>query len=318
MGDKPLVSVVIPTHNREEKLIRLINSILQSDYPKDKTEIIVVDDVSTDGTYKGVREDFPEVRIIRNEVELLLAESRNVGLKNAKGNHIFLIDDDNIIAPNTITELIKTITNDTNPPIGVVAPIMYYLKQPNRVWCAGIKRSMVTSLTKYIGRDEIDSGVFKRLIESKDFPNSFLVKKEVIKITGLFDEKTFPIHYDEADFGERVRKASYKVVCNPRAKVWHDITLPEGVNGKARLFHCHSEFRAYYCGRNRILFHRKYSKWWQFLIFILIFNWLFTLYYLKIILLDSGKPFEERVKIAKSYLKGSIEGVKRDEQKWKY
>ena len=305
MNDKPLVSVVIPTHNRKEKLIRLINSILQSDYPKDKTEIIVADDVSTDGTYKEVREDFPEVRIIRNEVELLLAGSRNVGLKNAKGDYIFLIDDDNIVAPNTITVLIKTVTSNTNPPIGIVAPIMYYLKQPDRVWCAGIKRGMITSLTKYIGRDEIDKGQFKKLMESEDFPNSFLIKKEVIKTTGLFDEKTFPIHYDEADFGERVRKAGYKVVCDPKAKVWHDIPSPKSKNFN-RKFHLTNDMRAYYAGRNRILFHKKYNSFIQSLVFFPIFMPLITLYYLYGILMSNSK---DKLKIAKAYLRGTYEGM---------
>ena len=306
--EDPLVSVIIPTHNRKNKLIRLIDSILQSNYPKEKLEIIVVDDASTDGTYKEIKKKFPEVKIIRNEKELFPAGSRNVGIKNAKGEYIFLIDDDNIVDKNCILELIKTFKS--NQKMGVVAPIMYYLKVPNRIWCAGIGRSMITSLTKIIGRDEIDNGQYRSLIESKDFPNVFMVKREVIKKVGLFDDRTFPIHYEEADFGERVRRAGYRVVCNPKAKVWHDIPLSEEVEDKPRLFHCHNELRAYYCGRNRIIFHKKYSKWWQFLIFISIYNWLFTLYYLRVILLGSKKPFKERLKVAKAYLKGVVEGMK--------
>jgi len=54
----PLISVVIPTYNRKEKLIRLLGSILRSDYPDNKIEIIVVDDASIDGTYKEVRRRF--------------------------------------------------------------------------------------------------------------------------------------------------------------------------------------------------------------------------------------------------------------------
>jgi len=308
MNDLPFVSVVIPTYNRKDKLIRLIKSILQSNYPKEKLDIIVVDDASTDGTYEEVRKKFSEVKIIRNEKELFLAGSRNVGIRNAKGEFIFLIDDDNIVDENCILELVRTF--GSNQKIGIVAPIMYYLKTPNRIWCSGIERSMITSLTKIIGRGEIDDRQYRSLIDSKDFPNAFMVKREVIKKVGLFDERTFPIHYDEADFGERVRKAGYKIVCNPKAKVWHDISLPEEVEDKARLFHCHNELRAYYCGRNRIIFHKKYSKWWQFLIFILIFNWLFTLYYLRVILLGSKKSFKERLRIAKAYLKGILEGLR--------
>lgn len=309
MENKPLFSVVIPTYNRKERLIRLLDSILESNYSKDKLEIIVVDDTSTDGTYTEVKKRFPEVRIVRNKRELYLASSRNVGIKNAKAEYIFIIDDDNIVDKNCISELVKVFSSDLS--IGIVAPIMYYLKQPNRVWCAGIKRNMVTSLTIFICRDETDEGQFNELIESKDFPNAFVVKREVIDRVRLFDEKTFPIHYDEADFGERVRKAGYKIVCNPKAKIWHDVPLPEKIKEKARLFHVHNEFRAYYCGRNRIAFHKKYSKWWQFMIFILVFNWLFTIYYLEVIIVGSKQPLKKRLKIEKAYLKGVVKGLRR-------
>jgi len=83
----PLVSIVIPTHNRKEKLTRPINSILQSNYPKDKLETIVVDDASTDGTYEEIRAKFHSgVKIIRNEREMLPAASRNIGIKMLMGN----------------------------------------------------------------------------------------------------------------------------------------------------------------------------------------------------------------------------------------
>ena len=304
----PLVSVIIPTHNRKEKLIRLVESIVNSSYPKEKLEIIVVDDASTDGTYKEIKRKFPEVKVIRNERELFLANSRNIGIKNSSGKYIFFIDDDNVVDRNCIFELIKTLENDQK--IGIAAPTMYYYKQPRRIWCTGIKRSKISSLTTKIGADEIDQGQFNDPIESVDVLNAFMIKREIINKVGLFNGKDFPIHYDEADFGERVRRVGYKIVFNPKAKVWHDIPLPEEERDKARLFHCHNELRAYYCGRNRIIFHKKYSKWWQFLIFVTIFNWLFTLYYLKVILLGSKKPFSERVKIAISYLNGIWSGLK--------
>lgn len=306
--NKPLVSVVIPTHNRKSKLIRLIKSILKSNYPTGKLEIIVVDDASTDGTYEEIKRKFPNVKAIRNEKELYLAGSRNVGIRNAKGKYIFLIDDDNIVDRNCILELVKTMEKD--PKIGIIAPIMYYFFQPKLVWCAGIKRNMITSLTTFVGRNEIDNGQFNELIESSDFPNAFMIRKEIIKRVGPFDDFNFPIHYDEADFGERVRRAGYKVVCNPKAKVWHDIPLPENVKDKARFFHVHNEFRAYYSGRNRIIFHKKYSKWWQFLFFILIFNCMISLYY-SIIILRCPKSFNEKLKIIKAYWKGSLTALRK-------
>jgi GT2 family glycosyltransferase len=311
MNDKPLVSIVIPTYNRKEKLIRLIESVLSSNYPKDKLEIIVVDDASTDGTYEEVKRNFPEVRIIHNEKELLLACSRNAGIRSCRGDYIFLIDDDNVVDKNCILELVEAMENSSNSPLGIVAPFMYYYKHPNRIWCAGVKMNMITSITSFPNRDKIDKGEFSSLVESPaGAPNAFMIKREVVEKAGLFDDKLFPIHYDEADFGERIKKAGYKIVFNPKAKVWHDTPLPEESKEKVRYFGVHNELRAYYVGRNRILFCKKYSRWWQFLIFVSIFNWLITLYYTKIILLYSKEPLKRRLKIVKSYLKGVLDGIK--------
>jgi GT2 family glycosyltransferase len=304
----PLVSIVIPTHNRKEKLTRLINSILQSNYPQDKLEIIVVDDASTDGTYEEVRAKFHgKVKIIRNERETLLAASRNIGIKNANGKYIFLIDDDNVIDKNCIKELVKTMIGD--PRIGIVGPIMYYYEFPDVIWCAGIKRNMTTSLFTVIGKDMIDNGQFSgKLIESDDFPNAFMIKREVLEKVGLFDEKSFPIHYDEADLGMRVRRAGYRIVCNPKAKVWHDIPLLD--KDKASQHYVSNSLRAYYTARNRIIFHKKYSKKLQLLIYITVFNWIIALYYLKIIIFDLSKTPRDRLEIAKAYIKGIVDGIK--------
>jgi GT2 family glycosyltransferase len=310
MENNPLVSIVIPTHNRKEKLEKLVDSVLRSNYPKDKLEIIVVDDASIDGTREMANQKFPNVKVIRNKKELFLAGSRNAGIKNGKGSHFFLIDDDNVVDRNCIPRLVEVMEKENSSPlIGIVAPIMYYLRQPSRVWCAGTRRNMLTSLTTFVARDRVNRGQFEELIESQDFPNAFMIKREVIEKVGAVDEIRFPIHYDEADLGERVRRAGYRIVCNPEAEVWHDTPLPEEVQDRSRSFHVHSKFRAYCAARNRITFHKEYSEWWQFLLFVLIFNWLVTLYYLKVILLDSNKPSRDRLWLAEAYLRGLLEGL---------
>ena len=299
----PSVSVVIPTHNRKDKLIRLINSILQSNYSKEKLNIIVIDDASTDGTYEKIRKFFPKVYAIRNEKEKLVAGARNLGIKNAKGEYILFIDDDNIVEKNMIKHLVHFM--NTHKEVGVCAPLMLYFGS-NRIWCMGIKRNMITSRTTYLlNGKRFQENTLPKIIESEDFPNCFMVRSEIIKKYNiLFDEKTFPIHYEESDFCYRIKKLGYKVACYTRAIVWHDVK-------RSKMTGFETEWRTYFTARNRIIFHKKYSKWWQFLIFILIFNWLFTLYYLRVILLGSKKPFRERLKIAKAYLKGVVEGISR-------
>jgi len=303
----PLVSIVIPTYNRKDKLARLLESILNSNYPKNKIEIVVIDDASTDGTNDEIQEKFPVVNVIRNEREYLVSGSRNAGIKNTSGKFIFLVDDDNVVDQNTISELIKAMID--NEKIGVAGPIMYYYNAPNMIWCAGIRRNYITSKTTVIGRDEIDEGQFKQPLESEDFPNAFMVRRKAIEEAGVFDEVNFPIHYEESDFCRRVIMAGYKIITIPSAKVWHDMPLPEKVEDKARLFHMENEMRAYYTAKNRIVFHKKYSKSIQLSIFLIVFMPLFTLYYLFGMLMSSNVFLKKR-ELLKSYLRGTIDGLK--------
>nr|WP_084684308.1 glycosyltransferase family 2 protein [Thermococcus litoralis] len=242
-----------------------------------------------------------------NKEEKFLAESRNIGIKNSNGDYVFVIDDDNVVDKKCITELVNFLEN--NPDVGIAGPIMYYYKDPQRIWCAGIKRNYYTSITKFIGRDEIDNGQFLKPFPSEDFPNSFMVRRDVINKIGYFDSRNFPIHYDEADFCKRAWLAGYQIYTVPKAKVWHDIPFRKEIKEKGRYFHVHNEMRAYYTGRNRILFHRKYSGLHQFLIFLIVFNPIITIYYLGIILLGLNEPISKRITILRRYLKGIIDGI---------
>jgi len=78
--DAPIVSIIIVTHNRNEKLIRLIESILTSNFPREKIEIIVVDDASNDGTYDIIKTKYPYIKIIRTSKEVLPSAAKNIGI----------------------------------------------------------------------------------------------------------------------------------------------------------------------------------------------------------------------------------------------
>ena len=299
----PFVSVVIPTHNRKEKLARLIRSILQSSYPPNKLEIIVVDDASTDGTCKYIKKLFPQVKIIRNEKEKLLAESRNIGIRASKGKYVFIIDDDNIVDKDTIRKLVEFM--EKHPEVGVAGPLMYFLNDPKRIWCAGVKRNYWTTITKLVGFNTVDNGQLKKPYESEDFPNAFMVRRELFEKVGLFNSKIFPIHYDEGDFCQRVIRIGYKVMVVPTARVWHDIPLPK--LNRALTFHLKNPLRAYYATRNRILFHVKWSKDSIQRLIAIISCLIVSLYYIVTVIKSSvhNKP-----KIIESIIKGILDGLK--------
>lgn len=299
----PVVSVVIPTHNRKEKLLRLIKSILESDYLKEKLEIIVVDDASTDGTHEYMNKLFPQVKIIRNEEEKLLAESRNIGIRASKGKYILLIDDDNLVDKNAIRVLVEFM--EAHPEVGVAGPIMYFLADPRRIWCAGVKRNYWTTLTKFLGFNTIDYSQFKKPYDSEDFPNAFMVRRDIFKKVGLFNSKLFPIHYDEADFCQRVKKLGYRVMVVPMARVWHDIPLPEQT--RTSIFHLKNSLRAYYAIRNRILFHAKWSKNTVQRFISLLASLIIAVYYI-VMILESN--ITNKYDVIRSVIKGIIDGLR--------
>jgi glycosyltransferase involved in cell wall biosynthesis len=95
------VSVVIPTYNREGKLIRALRSVVEQSFPA--REIIVVDDASSDGTASI---DFhsldPRIRYVRHDQNRGGAVARNAGVKCALGNWIAFLDSDDIWLPNKL------------------------------------------------------------------------------------------------------------------------------------------------------------------------------------------------------------------------
>ncbi|MEM2614500.1 MAG: glycosyltransferase family 2 protein [Nitrososphaerota archaeon] len=252
--DKPLVSVIIPTHNRKEKLIRLINSILESNYPKDRLEIIVVDDASTDGTYNAVKMKFQQVKIIRNERELLPTASRNIGIKNSHGGYLFFIDDDNVVKNDTITHLIDAM--ESNRKLGLCGPVTVYYSDPFRIWCAG---AFLKKPLYYMVHYKVNSALSElkeKLIYCDYIPNAYATRKEIIDKIGYFDEKNFPIAWEEIDFAQRVKKAGYDVAVVTLSIVMHDVPKKPYVGS----LHIKPK-RSYYRGRSRVMFYKKYVSW---------------------------------------------------------
>jgi glycosyltransferase involved in cell wall biosynthesis len=106
--DKPLVSCLIPTHNRAPILSRAIDSVLQQTYGN--IELFVIDNLSTDKTKEIVdgyiRRD-NRVNYLSYSTAANAAATRNFGLKHAKGEYIAFLDDDDYWEPNKISEQIK-------------------------------------------------------------------------------------------------------------------------------------------------------------------------------------------------------------------
>jgi len=213
-----------------------------------RIETIVVDDASTDGTYEEIQETFSEnnVKIIRCHEEKLVAECRNIGLENSKGEYVFFIDDDVVVDQSAISELVKFMQR--NEHVGVAGPIILYLNTPNIIWSAGIKENLWTTLGKFIGQNEID-GRFNHPIMCDAIPTAFMVRKS-IAIEIRFNSKLFPIQFEEIDFCIRYNRAGYTITVVPWARVWHE---------RPTATFLRNPLRTYFDVRNRFLRHKLWS-----------------------------------------------------------
>ena len=118
-ADKPLVSIIIPTYNREKYILNAINSCLKQTYKN--IEILVVDDCSTDKTKDLIKSiNDKRIKYFRNETNRGAPYSRNFGLRIARGEYINFLDDDDLLLPRKIELQLKKFLASEDEKLGVV------------------------------------------------------------------------------------------------------------------------------------------------------------------------------------------------------
>ncbi len=124
--DCPSISVIIPCFNGRKRLPRCLKSIQKQNYPQEKIEYIVVDDDSTDGTAELAAKEFG-CKVVRNGTHNI-ERGKSIGLENAKGEYVFLIDDDNRLPDaNWLITLVSAVVE--NDSVGGQAAYFHYNKK---------------------------------------------------------------------------------------------------------------------------------------------------------------------------------------------
>ncbi|TGL16974.1 glycosyltransferase family 2 protein [Leptospira yanagawae] len=108
----PLVSVIVAVRNQEKYIGRCIRSILNQTYPREKFEVIVVNDASDDRTGFALELFEKEIRVFTNEKQLGLPGSLNKGIRNAYGQYIVRLDGDDYVNSEYINLLEKFLSNN--------------------------------------------------------------------------------------------------------------------------------------------------------------------------------------------------------------
>jgi GT2 family glycosyltransferase len=212
------VSIITVNLNGRDYLGALLNSIKELDYPKDKIELIVVDNGSSDGSVEFLYASYPDVKVIRNSYNTGFAVANNQGAKTSSGAYVAFLNNDTKVDKNWLTELVRPVYGN------------------KETVCSGSKvlsidgknLDFVGGMINFEGKGfQADYGV----ATEKDIHNDYiylpfvnggamLVDREVFLGVGGFDEDFFA-YYEDVDFGWRLWVLGYKVIFAPESIVYH-------------------------------------------------------------------------------------------------
>lgn len=164
----PYVSVITVNYNGERFLPTYFLALDNLSYPKDKLEVIFVDNASTDNSVSYVKENFPWVKIIRNNKNLGFAEGNNVAICQAKGEYIALLNNDTVVDKNWLLELVKIAQSDAS--IGAcTSKILFCYDFLTLV----IKSTMFNPKKEGISDDNRDLGIAVEYVKINNFKPKF-------------------------------------------------------------------------------------------------------------------------------------------------
>ncbi|MBE2943849.1 glycosyltransferase family 2 protein [Anoxybacillus flavithermus] len=215
------VTILIPIHNGIKHTLKCIESILNSNYSN--FEIVIIDDGSEDRSSEIIKSKYPEVTIIQGDGNLWWSGAMNKGLDYAfeKGtDYILLLNNDNIIKEDMISQLVLTAKNNAN---SIVCSKVYLLDDKERLFFAGGFSDYKKGGLYTEGCYELDSekyNIFKKVEWCGGM--GVLIPMTIAKDIGYFNNIDFPQYYGDADYFFRARQKGYSIVYNPRSICWNN------------------------------------------------------------------------------------------------
>lgn len=243
MQNECRLSIITINYNGLKDTCELIESIPFNN----DMEVIVVDNASKEDEASIISERFPQVIVIRSDKNLGFAGGNNLGIKEAKGKYILLINNDTFFKQFNVEPLIKRL--ESSDKIGMVCPKLRFSWGTNPIQFTGYTPlSSITVRNQAIGFGEEDHGQY-------DIPHktpyahgaAMLIKREAIEKAGLMPECFF-LYYEELDWSMMFTRAGYEIWYDPACTVYHKESQTTGQN---------SPLRTYYITRNRLLFVKR-------------------------------------------------------------
>lgn len=248
----PSISIVVLNWNGADDTLACLDSLAALTYPN--FYVIVVDNGSTDDSLLKLRAycaDFP-LALLETGRNLGYAGGNNVGTQHALdhgADFVLVLNNDTTVAPDLLECLVESAQR--NSDAGVFSARIMYFDEPEIIWFDGGRWNSSTMRLEWPGQGETEL-----ILSSTDHDTDYacgaalFFRSEVARQIGLLDESFFLV-WEEVDWGFRARKAGWRNVVVPAAKVWHKIGVSFGSES--------SPLRTYFSIRNELLWFSRHA-----------------------------------------------------------
>ncbi len=224
MTTKNRISIIVLNYNGLRFLEKCLTSLERLNYPRDKYDIIVVDNASTDGSIAFLESNFSYIKLIKNKKNYGFCRGNNIGIEHCDTQYILLLNNDTHVHPDFLKNLVETM--ESGPAIGC---------------CGGEEYNYDDHISHPIGRVRETSWMGA---------GATIYRKNALDQSGLFDP-TFFFNCEDVDISWRIKLHNWKIFQNEAAIFYH-----AGKNKKITLH----DKGLYYAWRNRIFLLIKYAS----------------------------------------------------------
>ncbi len=251
------INAIIVNWNTRDHLQGCLESLATHGASRATTEVIVVDNASSDGSVALVRENWPNVRLIENAENEGFTKANNRAIRVSNGKYLLLINSDARLTPGALDHMLDWM--ERHPRAGVIGPRLVYGDGSWQRWTAGRAPSLGAVVNHYLFLERLGLPRLRGLYLGRDVRQPFrpdwvssacmLVRRAALDEVGLLDERLF-VYMDDVDLCQRMRDGGWDVWYCPGAQVVHymsqSTTREVGSASPAAL----RNFNAYFAARH--------------------------------------------------------------------
>ncbi len=247
---KEKVIVTVLNYNEEDYTEACVNSLKKQSY-KD-FEIVVVDNASKEEGLARLKKNLKGVKLIENEKNTGFVGGYNTGIEYSKKNgakYAVIVNNDTVVDKDWLTELVKIAEKDSK--VGIVGSKALFLGERNTVQSAGIGFNKAIAFYYDRGFGEKDLGQYDKQEELIAVSGVSMLINLAMGEELIYFDKDFFMYMEDIDLCERVGRAGYKIIYNPRSILEHKFSLTANkVSG----------LKTYYGVRNRLRVLKRYHS----------------------------------------------------------